>query len=159
MPQPTKRKVWPWVAGGVVAIVLVCCRSRRPRRQKGQANARCTVRSIFCTAAPNHAPNRASTAQTNCRPGRLSRYAMASLSFKVVDIERVETVSDETGDHYGIVIAQGEFVVVTLSIENTGDQARRFYGGRIRSIVDTSGREFSFSSMIDYKLDAASRRH
>ena len=136
VPQPTKRKVWPWVAGGV-AIVLVCFavggQDDKPAALSAPSSAQ-----PHPTAPANPNPT-AAPAGSAVRDGKFE--------FRVLGVERSKSIKG--------VIAQGEFVLVTLSIENTGDQARRFYGGN-QKLVDTSGREFSFSSMIDYKLDAAS---
>lgn len=56
-------------------------------------------------------------------------------------MERAKTVSDETGNPFETVTAQGEFIVVTLTIENIGNEARSFSGTN-QYMVDTSGRRY-----------------
>jgi hypothetical protein len=137
-PKTTNRKVWPWVAGGV-AIVLVCF-------AVGGQDDKPTPKPAALSAPSSAQPHPTAPANPTAAPAG-SAVRDGKFEFRVLGVERSKSVAG--------VIAQGEFVLVTLSIENTGDQARRFYGGN-QKLVDTSGREFSFSSMIDYKLDAAS---
>jgi hypothetical protein len=68
--------------------------------------------------------------------------------FRVVNTERSKTVSDPDGNPYETVTAQGEFVVVTLSVENAGDQPRSFSGTN-QKLVDASGRQYGAKSEAD----------
>lgn len=72
--------------------------------------------------------------------------------FKVVNVERAKTVSDETGNPYETVTAQGEFIVVTLSIENIGNEGRSFSGTN-QHMVDTSGRRYDANSAAAFWMN------
>lgn len=65
--------------------------------------------------------------------------------FQVVSVARANTVSDPTNNPYMTTTAQGEFVVVTLSVRNIGDQPQNYFGDN-QKVVDASGRQYGANS-------------
>jgi Domain of unknown function (DUF4352) len=68
--------------------------------------------------------------------------------FRVVSIERAKTVGDPTGNPYMKVTAQGEFVVVTISVKNIGDQSQSYFGLN-QKLIDASGRQYAADTTAD----------
>ena len=68
--------------------------------------------------------------------------------FQVLDIARAKTVSDPTDNPYMTTTAQGEFVVITLSVRNIGDEPRSYFGTN-QKFIDATGREYGASSQAD----------
>ena len=151
VPQPTKRKVWPWVVGGVVAILLVSSavgghddKKDRPTPVALSAPSAAQPHPTTLPTAPAPPKPTAAPAGSSVRDGKFE--------FKVINMERAKTVSDETGNPYETVTAQGEFIVVTLSIENIGNEARSFSGTN-QYMVDTSGRRYDANSTAAFWMN------
>ncbi|AII27214.1 hypothetical protein PBI_CHEETOBRO_44 [Mycobacterium phage Cheetobro] len=68
--------------------------------------------------------------------------------FTVVSVERAKSVTDPTGNPFMTVEAQGEFIVVTLTVKNIGDEARSFSGTN-QTLLDRDGREYDANSEAD----------
>ena len=73
--------------------------------------------------------------------------------FQVLDISRAKTVSDPTGNPYMTTTAQGEFIVITLSVRNSGDEPRSYFGTN-QTFIDASGREYGASSQADFWMNS-----
>ncbi|QFG26820.1 DUF4352 domain-containing protein [Actinomadura sp. WMMB 499] len=56
-------------------------------------------------------------------------------------VTKVEKGVDRVGDEYAGSQAQGQYVLVHITVENIGDEARMFDGTN-QTLVDTEGREF-----------------
>jgi Domain of unknown function (DUF4352) len=75
--------------------------------------------------------------------------------FRVVDVSRAATVSDPTGNPYMTVNAQGEFIVVTLTVTNIGNEPQSYFGQN-QKLIDASGREYGANTEADmYMNDVA----
>ena len=74
--------------------------------------------------------------------------------FRVVDVSRAATVSDPTGNPYMTVNAQGEFVVVTLSVTNIGYEPQSYFGQN-QKLIDASGREYGPNGQADMYINDA----
>ncbi|WP_233213589.1 DUF4352 domain-containing protein [Mycobacterium hubeiense] len=72
--------------------------------------------------------------------------------FRVLDVARAATVSDPTGNPYMTVSAQGEFIVVTLSVTNIGDQPQSYFGQN-QKLIDASGREYGANTQADMYMN------
>jgi hypothetical protein len=68
--------------------------------------------------------------------------------FQVVSIERAKTVSDPTGNPYMTATAQGEFIVITMSVVNIGNQPQNYFGQN-QKVIDASGRKYGANSEAD----------
>ena len=53
--------------------------------------------------------------------------------FRVLSIERAKSVSDPTGNPYMTTTAQGEFIVITMSVINIGNEAQNYFGQNQKS--------------------------
>ncbi len=67
--------------------------------------------------------------------------------FQVLGVTRAQQAGD-LSNQFMIVEAQGEFIIVTMSVTNIGDQAQSYFGTN-QKLVDTSGREYEANSSAD----------
>ena len=65
--------------------------------------------------------------------------------FRVLSIERAKSVSDPTGNPYMTTTAQGEFIVITMSVTNIGNEAQNYFGQN-QKVIDANGREYEANS-------------
>ena len=65
--------------------------------------------------------------------------------FRVLGIERAKSVSDPTGNPYMTTTAQGEFIVITMSVTNIGNEAQNYFGQN-QKVIDANGREYEANS-------------
>jgi Domain of unknown function (DUF4352) len=94
------------------------------------------------SSSPHSIGSQSSAAAVKATPAPAgSSVRDGKFEFRVLGVERSKSV--------GATTAQGEFVVVTLSIENTGDDARSFYGGN-QKLVDTSGRQYAANTVATF---------
>ncbi|MCG5431265.1 DUF4352 domain-containing protein [Mycobacterium sp. MYCO198283] len=73
--------------------------------------------------------------------------------FQVVNLTRSKTVSDPTGNPYMTATAQGEFIVLIVSVRNVGDEQQSYFGQN-QKLFDAAGREYGVSSDADLYLNA-----
>jgi len=62
------------------------------------------------------------------------------------------TRAEQPGDlsnQFEIVDAQGEFIIVNLSVANIGDEAQSYFGTN-QKLIDRSGREYEANSSADF---------
>lgn len=121
----------------------------------------CTVPDTSSTSRPSYstaslaAPGVASEPTADRAAPAGSAVRDGKFEFRVLDISRAATVSDPTGNPYMTVSAQGEFIVVTLSVTNIGDQPQSYFGQN-QKLIDASGREYSTNTQADmYMNDVA----
>jgi hypothetical protein len=74
--------------------------------------------------------------------------------FQVLGIDRAKTVSDPTGNPYMTATAQGEFIVITMSVANIGDQPQNYFGQN-QKVIDASGREYGASTEADMYMNTS----
>jgi uncharacterized membrane protein len=74
--------------------------------------------------------------------------------FQVLNIARAKTVSDLTGNPYMTTTAQGEFIVITMSVANIGDQPQNYFGQN-QKVIDVSGREYGANSAADMWMNTS----
>ncbi|BBX47744.1 DUF4352 domain-containing protein [Mycobacterium cookii] len=120
-PKKLPRKLWIGIAV-VFGIFLIAAIS-----DDGSSNKSASTSSSSSAAAALSAPSSTSfPAASAARDGQFE--------FRVLGVDRAKSFGGET--------AKGEFVVVTLHVENTGSDARSFYGGN-QKLVDTAGRQYA----------------
>jgi Domain of unknown function (DUF4352) len=68
--------------------------------------------------------------------------------FQVVNVKRAKTVSDPTGNPYMTATAQGEFIVITVSVSNIGDRPQSYFGNN-QKVIDASGRQYGANTEAD----------
>lgn len=69
-------------------------------------------------------------------------------------VTKVEKGIEEVGDQYLNQEAQGQFVLVHLTVKNIGDRAQTFYDSN-QNLTDTKGRTFEADSTAGIYLDQA----
>lgn len=121
-PPPTKKRKWPWVIAGLVAfVVAVSALSNSDKKTDAGAPSTAAAGQAQATAHLN----------TPVRDGK----------FEFV-VKAVEPGLTEVGDNpYLAKKAQGQFVVITLSVQNIGDRAQGFSPSD-QKLIDTQGRSF-----------------
>jgi hypothetical protein len=119
---PAKKRKWPWViAGFVVFLIAVSALSNSDKKTDAGAPSTAAAGQAHATAHLN----------TPVRDGK----------FEFV-VKAVEPGLTEVGDNpYLAKKAQGQFVVVTLSVQNIGDRAQGFSPSN-QKLIDTQGRSF-----------------
>lgn len=58
------------------------------------------------------------------------------------------TQAGDLSNPYMIANAQGEFIILTLSVRNIGDKPQSYFGSN-QKLIDTSGREYGVDSSAD----------
>jgi hypothetical protein len=122
-PRKISRKLWIGVAV-VFGIFLIAAISNSGGSSTNTASTS-SSRSAAAVSAPT-SPRGDSPPSSVVRDGQFE--------FRVLGVDRAKSFGGET--------AQGEFVIVTLRVENTGSEARSFYGGN-QKLVDMSGRQYA----------------
>ncbi|USH45323.1 hypothetical protein SEA_RUTHIEJR_45 [Mycobacterium phage Ruthiejr] len=115
-----------------------------------------TLAAIALSAAC--APTTTTTGSSNTKAAAAAEHDAATppgssvrdgkFEFTVKSVERAKSVSDPTGNPLMTVDAQGEFIVVTLTVKNIGDEARSFSGTN-QKLLDRTGREYDANSEAD----------
>jgi Domain of unknown function (DUF4352) len=109
-------------------------------------------------SAPSPNASARSAPLTSSAPTQTAAPAGASVrdgkfEFQVINIARSKTVSDPTGNPYMTATAQGEFIVVTLSVHNIGNEPQSYFGQH-QKLIDASGRQYGASSEADMWMNA-----
>ncbi|HEX5144414.1 MAG TPA: DUF4352 domain-containing protein, partial [Mycobacterium sp.] len=76
------------------------------------------------------------------------------MEFQVRDISRAQTVGDPSGNPYLTSKADGEFLVFTLSVRNTGHSPINYFGQN-QNLIDTTGRMYSAANDADMFMSAS----
>ena len=72
--------------------------------------------------------------------------------FRVLDMTRAKQAGD-LSNQFEIVDAQGEFIILTMSVANIGDQAQSYFGAN-QKLIDTAGREYEANSTADMWMNS-----
>jgi hypothetical protein len=67
--------------------------------------------------------------------------------FRALSVTRAAQAGD-LSNPYMIVNAQGEFIILTLSVQNIGDEPQSYFGSN-QKLIDVSGREYGANSEAD----------
>ncbi|MDV3125302.1 DUF4352 domain-containing protein [Mycobacterium sp. 21AC1] len=136
-PPPAKKKrKWPAIIGGVVAfVVAVSVFSDGDKKEDANFSDTAAVAAKAPAAqAPAEAPTEPATTATMNTPVRDGKFEFVVTS--------VQPGLAEVGDNPFLnQKAQGQFVIVTLSVENIGDQAQGFSPSN-QKLFDAQGRSF-----------------
>lgn len=157
-----RHKVITGLGSGVVAIGLISALSGGG---SGSADASAPSVPAATASAPAAAgaaaPKAAVPAPTTAAPKASApaeaAKAAAGLNTPVTDgkfeftVTGVEGGKTQIGDQYLNTKAQGQFVVVSLSVKNIGDKAQTIYDGNLKAF-DASGKEFSADSKAQMYL-------
>jgi hypothetical protein len=122
--QKKKGRKWPWVLVAVVILFIWI-------GANGSKNSNTTNNASVATPSTSAAPAApVSGIGQEVRDGKFG--------FIVSDIQHSPTAGGET--------ARGEFVIVTMTVKNTGDQPQSFFAQN-QKLFDTSGRQYAADSM------------
>jgi Domain of unknown function (DUF4352)/Protein of unknown function (DUF2510) len=146
-PPPKKSKTWLWVLlaiFGVILLFFIGCSVLVGTAVHDAATHSTTSSSSSSSgaASPNESVAPAGSA---VRDGKFE--------FQVVSTTVAKSVSDPTGNPYMTATAQGEFIIVTLSVHNIGDQPANYFGQN-QKLIDTAGRQFGISSDADLYMNS-----
>ncbi len=67
--------------------------------------------------------------------------------FQVLSVARAQQAGDPS-NQFETVQAQGEFIIVTMSVTNVGDRAQSYFGTN-QKLFDTAGRQYEANSAAD----------
>lgn len=139
-PPPAKKRKWPWIVAGIVAFLIVV-----PSLSSNDKKTESTPsRSTTAAQAPTDEPEARASMNTPVRDGK----------FEFV-VKSVQPGLAEVGDNpYLIQKAQGQFVIVTLSVENIGDRAQGFSPSD-QKLFDSQGRSFDSDSSAQIALGSS----
>jgi len=84
-------------------------------------------------------------------PGVVSRDG--PLQFQVLDVARAKTVSDPTNNRYLTATAQGEYIVLTVSVANIGTDPVNFFS-QDQALIDVAGIRYGPSADADLYMNA-----
>jgi hypothetical protein len=130
-PKP-KRKVWPWVLGGVVLLVLVC-------GGIGVALLAAGGKAVNDAVQEADANNKG----LNAVEGKVGEPATdGSLQFTV---HKLKCGVGRVGDPTFGVDAQGQFCLLDITVKNVG-KASNFYDGTSQKVYDAKGSEYAHDS-------------
>lgn len=132
-PPPAKKRKWPWIIAGIIAfLVVVSALSNSDKKTD-------TSTSHAATTGGQSQP----TAHLNT-PVRDGKFEFV--------VKTVRSGLTEVGDNpYLAKKAQGQFVVVTLSVQNIGDRAQGFSPSD-QKLIDSQGRSFDSDAAAQIAL-------
>lgn len=139
-PQPPakKSKKWPWIVGAIAVLLLIV--------------------ALTSGGDDSSSSSSDSNGSPNASGGRDAGDAAAGLNTPVRDGKFEFVVSgyqdglSEVGENqYLTEEAQGQFVVVSLTVQNIGDKPQSFSPSN-QKLIDAQGRSFESSSMAQIAL-------
>lgn len=129
-PKPAKKRKWPWIIGGIIVFLIAVSALSHSDNKTARTSQ----------AAAGHA-QAAAHLNTPVRDGK----------FEFV-VKSVQPGLAEVGDNpYLAKKAQGQFVVVTLSVQNIGDRAQGFSPSD-QKLTDSQGRSFDSDATAQIAL-------
>lgn len=139
-PAPAKKRKWPWIIGGAVALLVVV-----PALSDGGDKKEASGSSQIAAAAADQPPEPTSaTLNTAVRDGK----------FEFV-VNAVQPGLAEVGDNPFLKQqAQGQFVIVSLSVQNIGDKPQGFSPSN-QKVFDTEGRSFESDASAQIALGSS----
>ncbi|MBU8827080.1 DUF4352 domain-containing protein [Mycolicibacterium goodii] len=144
-PQPPAKKKhkWPAIVGGVVALMIVGSIFNDDKKDTKPAESTTTVaQSPAAAPAETKQAEPAATLNTPVRDGKFE-FVVRSVQSGLADV----------GDNpYLNQKAQGQFVIVTLTVQNIGDRPQGFSPSN-QKLIDTEGRSFETDTSAQIALD------
>ncbi|SUE15753.1 membrane protein [Rhodococcus gordoniae] len=144
--QQKKRKKWPWIVGGLVAVFVIASVSGGGDDDKPSTSAKTDTTAAIEAEAPvaeDVVEDETATMNTPVRDGK----------FEFV-VNGVETGISTLGDNpYLAKEAQGQFVIVTMTVSNISDQPKSLSPSD-QKLVDEQGRTFGPDTSAALNLDS-----
>lgn len=143
-PAPAKKRKWPWIIAGIVAFLIVVPALSSNDKKTDSTPSRTTTASPAAAPAAAEQPEARATLNTPVRDGK----------FEFV-VKAVQPGLAEVGDNpYLAQKAQGQFVIVTLSVQNIGDRTQGFSPSD-QKLFDSQGRSFDSDSAAQIALGSS----
>ncbi|MDG3014738.1 DUF4352 domain-containing protein [Speluncibacter jeojiensis] len=141
VPEKKKRKKWPWILGIVAVVIVIASVSGNSGADKPNTPAGATAPVAGAPEAPDAPAVKPADKPT---PGLNTPVRDGKFEFVVTD---VQTGLSEVGDNpYLQQKAQGQFVVVTMTVSNTSNKAKSLSPSD-QKMYDSQGREFEADPM------------
>jgi hypothetical protein len=137
-PPAKKRRKWPWIVGGIVVLLIAIGAFSDPKEtSKGTSEGGLGS----AQGGTQDAGNAHAVINTPVRDGK----------FEFV-VTGVQPGLAEIGDNpYLVQKAQGQFVVVSMSVKNIGDKPQSF-SPSAQKLFDAEGRSFESDTMAQVAL-------
>ncbi|MGV9799251.1 DUF4352 domain-containing protein [Mycobacterium sp. NPDC003449] len=141
-PPPAKKRKWPLIIGGAIAL-LIAVSAFSGGDKKEQASP---SHIAAAAPAPTDQPQEPASATLNS-PVRDGKFEFV--------VKSVQPGLAEVGDNPFLnQKAQGQFVIVTLSVRNIGDEAQGFSPSN-QKVFDTEGRSFESDASAQIALGSS----
>ncbi|MFT4042065.1 MAG: DUF4352 domain-containing protein [Gordonia sp. (in: high G+C Gram-positive bacteria)] len=146
-PQKKKRK-WPWIVGAIVVVlIIISLASGGEDESATSANSSSSSATEDQNAAQPAAENTQKAASKVA--GLNAAVRDGKFEFIVTGVEKgLETVGDNP---YLTEKAQGQFVIVSATVNNTSDKPKDFSPSS-QKLIDTRGRTFEPSTSAQIAL-------
>jgi hypothetical protein len=142
-PPPKKSKAWLWVLLAIFGVILLFF-----------VGCSVLIGTAIHDAATTGSSGSSSGGSSNSVAPAGSAVRDGKFEFQVTNTTVAKTVSDPTGNPYMTATAQGEFIVVTLSVRNVGDQPANYFGQN-QKLIDTAGRQYGISSDAEMYMNSS----
>lgn len=132
-----KRKKWPWILLAVVVLFFGGCVAIIG-----------SIGSSIESASKSNEPSSGSHPSESAPANGIGQEVRdGKFAFTVTNVQRAPTA--------GTATARGEFVIVTMTVKNTGNQPQSFFSNN-QKLFDTAGREYASDSTADSALNSDS---
>jgi hypothetical protein len=130
------------IAVGIIVVLFAIgkCGSSDDKSSNSSSSSSKTSSPFAASGAPStQSTPTAAPAGSSVRDGKFE--------FQVLGMSRAAQAGD-LSNQFEIVDAQGEFIIVTMSVRNIGEEARSFSATN-QKLIDSAGREYSANSGAD----------
>ena len=148
-PQPKKKRTWPWLLGAIVVLLIVISALSGGGSDKSDDTA--SSGSTSAASGGGDAAVDAGANSDNDKPAVGLNTPVRDGKFEFV-VTGVESGVAEVGDNpYLTEKAQGQFVIVSLTVKNISDKPQSFAPGS-QKLVDDQGRSFESNTSAQVAL-------
>ncbi|GAA4957097.1 DUF4352 domain-containing protein [Actinoplanes utahensis] len=146
VPPPAKKSKWPWIAGGAVAMVLLCCGGALAFGDDSGTDSATPEATTAATGAATkepagekteNAPVPADTTPGLNQPARDGRFEFT--------VSKVKCGVAKVGDAYLNEKAQGQFCLIDVQVKNIGKEPQTF--------LDSVQKGFD-AARVEYSVDS-----
>lgn len=150
-PPAKKKRKWPWIVGGIVVLlIIVSALSGGSDDKSGNASSTTGGDSTATANATADAPAAAAPKNDAASVGLNTPVRDGKFEFVVSGVQPgLETVGDNP---YLTEKAQGQFVIVTMTVKNIGNKPQSFSPSE-QKLFDAQGRSFETDTSAQIALD------